>query len=105
MTDFIPNPASSTPTELAQRAYMAGNTELATAYERIAELEGICESLEDRISDTTSLEDWERRNGPADAYKQFFFACFDRLPAHYPAPSVTSDYDQSVIFEAIDPPV
>jgi len=74
MTTFTPNPASSTPAELAQRAYMAGNTELATAYERIAELEGICESLEDKIDDTTTLEDWEQNNGPADAYRDFFYA-------------------------------
>jgi hypothetical protein len=105
MTNFTPNPSSSTPAELAQRAYMAGHTELAAAYERIAELEGICESLEDHINDTLTLEDWEQNNGPANDYRDFFYACFDRLPAHYPAPSVTSDYDQSIIFDAIDPPV
>ena len=35
-------------------------------------------------------------------YKQFFEECFYRLNGHYPCPSVTSDYDQSVIFDAIE---
>ena len=34
-------------------------------------------------------------------YKAFFFDCFEHLNAHYPAPSVTNDYDKSVIFDAI----
>lgn len=37
-----------------------------------------------------------------DAYKQFFEECFYRLNGRYPAPSVTSDYDQSVVFDAIE---
>jgi hypothetical protein len=35
-------------------------------------------------------------------YKQFFEDCFARLSGHYPCPSVTSDYDCSVIFDAIE---
>ena len=36
------------------------------------------------------------------AYKQFFEDCFQRLDGHYPCASVTSDYDRSVIFDAIE---
>jgi hypothetical protein len=48
-----------------------------------------------------TLEQWERRNGSAGEYRDFFEACFHCLAGHYPAPSVTSDYDKSVIFNAI----
>jgi len=34
-------------------------------------------------------------------YRDFFDECFERLDGHYPCPSITSDYDQSVIFDAI----
>ena len=56
----------------------------------------------DALQDAETLEQWEKRNGPAEEYKQFFHECFERLDSHYPAPSVTSDYDKSVIFEAIE---
>ena len=36
------------------------------------------------------------------AYKEFFNECFEHLGDCYPCPSVTSDYDKSIIFEAIE---
>ena len=65
-----------------------------------AERDALEEELEAAKDD--SLTQWERNNGPAEAYKQFFEDCFERLAGHYPCPSVTSDYDKSVIFEAIE---
>jgi hypothetical protein len=64
------------------------------------------EALEDKEKEISALEDdslsaWEKKNGPADQYKEFFSDCFERLNGHYPCPSVTSDYDCGVIFEAI----
>jgi hypothetical protein len=35
-------------------------------------------------------------------YREFFFDCFSRLDGAYPCPSVTSDYDKGIIFEAIE---
>ncbi len=52
--------------------------------------------------ESDSLSDWERKNGPAYEYVQFFQECFNRLSEHYPCPSVTSDYDKNVIFEEIE---
>lgn len=76
----------------------AGTAELEAERDALArELEELEESAAD-----DSLARWERDNGPADAYKQFFEDCFERLAGHYPCPSVTSDYDQSVIFAAIE---
>lgn len=89
-------------------AYAEGFAGTAELFARIVELEAErdalareLEELEESAADD-SLARWERDNGPADAYKQFFEDCFERLAGHYPCPSVTSDYDQSVIFAAID---
>ena len=84
------------------QAYLDGNIELADALARIADLEAEVEALEERIEDTETLESWEKNNGPAKEYYEFFHECFERLGAHYPCPSVTSDYDKSIIFAAIE---
>lgn len=60
------------------------------------------DELETQIGDTETLNDWNKKNGPADSYKAFFYDCFERLSAHYPCPEVTSDYDCGVIFDAIE---
>jgi hypothetical protein len=104
MIDLLTLPAAD-----AERiAYAEGFTMAADLFARIAALEAErdalareLEELEDKAADD-SLARWERDNGPADAYRQFFDDCFERLAGHYPAPSVTSDYDQSVIFAAIE---
>jgi hypothetical protein len=87
--------------DLERVAYAEGDTLKAELLGRIIELQKEVEALEDKIADTETLEDWEKRNGPAMEYKEFFFDCFQVLPQHYPAPSVTSDYDKSIIFDAI----
>ena len=84
------------------QAYLDGNIELADALARIAELEAEVEALENAAADVVTLESWEKNNGPAKDYYDFFHECFERLGAHYPRPEVTSDYDKSVIFEAIE---
>ena len=95
------------PAEAERIAYAEGFTMAAELFARIdaltAERDQLAEELEaakDAAADD-SLTRWEDENGPAEAYKEFFFSCFERLAGHYPAPSVTSDYDQSVIFDAI----
>lgn len=88
--------------ELERRAYAENAPALAEvlaalhdALERINKLEVI-------IENTYTLEDWDKKHGPAESYKQFFYDCFLRLDGHYPCPSVTSDYDCAVIFNAIE---
>lgn len=96
------------PSEAERIAYAEGFTMAAELFARIAELEAerdqLAEELEkaqDAAADD-SLARWDNENGPAEYYKEFFFDCFTRLAGHYPAPSVTSDYDKSVIFAAIE---
>ena len=84
------------------QAYLDGNIELADALARIAELEAEVEALENAANNVVTLESWEKNNGPAKDYYDFFHDCFARLNDHYPCPEVTSDYDKSVIFEAIE---
>ena len=88
--------------ELERAAYLAGNIELSEAYARIMDLEREVEALEETMSDTETLEQWEKNHDSAQAYYDFFHGCFDRLNGHYPARSVTSDYDCSVIYQAIE---
>ena len=90
--------------ELEAIAYANGDTDTAALYARISELEEQVMQLEEQVNDAASesLAYWEKNNGPADSYKQFFENCYERLNGHYPCPSVTSDYDQSVIFATIE---
>lgn len=95
-------------TEAERIAYSEGFTMAAELFARIAELEAErdqlaeeLENLKDSAADD-SLERWENQNGNPDQYKEFFYDCFARLAGEYPAPSVSNDYDKSVIFEAIE---
>lgn len=67
-------------------------------------LYALADSLDqiEALEDTETLEQWSNENGDAKAYKQFFEDCFEHLDGHYPCPSITNDYDCSVIFDAIE---
>ena len=81
-------------------AYSSGNTLTAKLLARIMDLEEELERVKDDAADT-SLKAWESDHGPASAYVDFFFDCFEMLNCRYPVPSVTSDADKQVIFDAI----
>jgi len=94
-------------TEAERIAYAEGFTMAAKLFARIAKLEAerdqLAEELEaakDAAAD--SLERWKNEDGNPDDFKEFFYDCFARLSGHYHAPDVSSDYDKSVIFEAIE---
>jgi outer membrane murein-binding lipoprotein Lpp len=102
------NTQQLTTEEQERAAYMAGDTRAAELLAQITQLEAerdaLAEELEkaqDAAADD-SLKHWEKENGDAEQYKEFFFDCFARLAGHYPAPDVSSDYDKSVIFAAIE---
>ena len=94
--------------EAERIAYAEGFTMAAELFARITELEAERDALAEELEDLKdsaaddSLARWENENGDAEQYKEFFFDCFQRLAGHYPAPSVSSDYDKSVIFAAIE---
>jgi hypothetical protein len=102
------NTQQLTTEEQERAAYMAGDTRAAELLAQIAQLEAErdalaeeLENLKDSAADD-SLERWENENGNPDDFKEFFHDCFARLAGHYPAPDVSSDYDKSVIFAAIE---
>ena len=80
----------------------------AELFARIADLEAERDALAEELEDLKdkaaedSLSHWEKYNGNPDQYKEFFYDCFARLAGEYPAPSVSNDYDKSVIFAAIE---
>ena len=77
----------------------AGDYEKAALFYALADSLDLIEEQADKIPE---LE--KELNARADylAYKEFFYDCFARLAGHYPCPEVTSDYDCSVIFDAIE---
>jgi len=89
--------------EAERLAYSEGFEGTAELFAQIADLEAQVEALEVELDEARddSLTRWEKNNGPAEQYREFFFDCFQYLAGHYPAPSVTSDYDKSVIFDTI----
>lgn len=95
--------------ELERAAYMAGDTSIAAGFAAIDDLDNVLIDADltlDRKIETQIEEKLDKAlndNCPDyAAYKQFFEDCFQRLDGHYPCASVTSDYDRSVIFNAIE---
>jgi hypothetical protein len=97
--------------DIERAAYMSGNIELSNLAFDAQTLWDVEDSiggdfkidftLDTQIDAKIDSEVGKRCPNYAE-YKQFFEDCFYRLNGHYPAPSVTSDYDQSVIFDAIE---
>lgn len=88
--------------ELERRAYAENAPALAEVLAALHDALRRVAELEEQFFDTETLDDWNKKNGPADSYKEFFDSCFVRLSMYYPCPSVTSDYDCSVVFDAIE---
>ena len=86
--------------EAEQAAYAAGDTLKAKLLARIMDLEDELARVECAAADEF-LEAWESDHGPASAYVDFFFDCFRLLDGKYPVPSITSETDKQVIFDAI----
>ena len=81
-------------------AYSSGDTLKAKLLARIMDLEEELARVKYAAADD-SLTAWESDHGPASAYVEFFFDCFKRLRCKYPVPSITSETDKQVIFDAI----
>ena len=81
-------------------AYSSGDTLKAKLLARIMDLEDELARVKYEAADD-SLTAWESDHGPASAYVEFFFDCFRLLDGKYPVPSVTSDADKQIIFDAI----
>lgn len=65
-------------------------------------LEDSLDLIEDQADKIAELEKELSARADYSAYKDFFENCFARLGVNYPCPEVTSDYDCSVIFDAIE---
>jgi hypothetical protein len=83
-------------------AYAAGDTATAALLGRIIELESANKGFMQQLDGLPSVAQLERDALDLENLKEFFYDCFNRLAGHYPCPSITSDYDKSVIFAAIE---
>lgn len=97
--------------ELERLAYISGNVPYARALGAAADFDEVYWAIDADLTLDATIQDQidskidsevAKRCPDYEAYKQFFEDCFYRLNGHYPCPSVTSDYDQSVIFDAIE---
>ena len=95
--DFWTSENTETLEQFERDAYNSGDTVKAALIQAIIDMRQQVGKLED----VETLEHWEKNNGPASAYKEFFYDCFEHLSRHYHAPDIKSDYDKGVIFEAI----
>lgn len=98
MIDFMTLPA----VDAERMAYSEGFVTAAQLFARIADLEAERDALQAELDDIPSEKERDRDAQDLQSYKDFFFECFQRLAGYYPRPRVTSDYDKSVIFEAIE---
>lgn len=94
--------------ELERLAYIGGFPSLADKYQKCADFDNaqentyldVDDTLNDQVDDQIAVAVEKQCPNYAE-YKQFFETCFEMLDGRYPCPSVTSDYDCSVIFNAI----
>jgi hypothetical protein len=89
--------------EAERIAYAEGFTMAAELFRRIADLEferdALIEEKDDLHADLSAqIVDLNARITDRE---QFFYDCFDQLAKRYPSPDFSSDYDKSVIFDAI----
>ena len=97
--------------EQERAAYMAGDTrtaELLAQVDRLEELEettGECiediPAMVEAVNDAGGLKRLAEKLEELEHLRRFFGDCFEMLADHYPRPSVTSDHDKQVIFDAI----
>lgn len=77
----------------------AGDYEKAALFYALADSLELIEDQYDKIAD---MEKDLEECADYSAYKDFFESCFARLNGRYQCPEVTSDYDCSIIFDAIE---
>lgn len=90
------------PAEAERIAYAEGFTMAAELFARIDELTAERDALQEELDDMPSKAQQNQDAQDLEHLKRFFYDCFERLAGHYPCPEFSSDYDKSVIFEAIE---
>lgn len=114
MTTYIPSLSVPLSERYSQNPASVTPDEIIKALELLESLQDALESADLEHDESKPVIDFaaqiESRESKAisdncpdyDAYKQFFEDCFEHLNGHYSCPSVTSDYDCSVIFTTIE---
>lgn len=90
------------PVEAERIAYSEGFKMAADLFARIADLEAERDALRAELDDMPSERERDRDAQDLENLKEFFYDCFKRLAGNYSCPSWSSDYDKSVIYDAID---
>lgn len=88
--------------ERERLAYAEGYTEAAALLGQLDDTERERDELTGQLDEIPSEAQRNQDAEDLENLKRFFYDCFERLAGVYPCPSWTSDYDKSVIFEAIE---
>jgi hypothetical protein len=88
--------------ELERAAYAAGDIQTAKLLGSVIDLEDERNTLQNTLEDIPSEAERNRDAHDLEMLKEFFYECFRRLNGHYPCPEWSSDYDKSVIYDAIE---
>lgn len=90
------------PVEAERIAYSEGFKMAADLFARIADLEAERDALRGELDDIPNERERDRDAQDLENLKEFFYDCFKRLAGNYSCPLWSSDYDKSVIYDAID---
>lgn len=88
--------------ELERAAYIAGDNQIASLLSDVLDLEDERNTLQNQLDDIPNEDERNRDARDLELLKDFFYECFRRLNGRYPCPDWSSDYDKSVIFDAIE---
>lgn len=93
--------------EQERAAYMAGDTRTAELLVQAQDLEdleshtGDIPSMVEAVQDAGGIKRLAEKLEELEHLREFFDTCFSLLTGYYPCPSVTSDYDKGVVYDAI----
>lgn len=97
--------------EQERAAYMDGDTRTAELLVQAQDLEDLedetgedtadISAMVEAVQDAGGLKRLAEKLEELEHLREFFDTCFSLLAGHYPCPSVTSDYDKGVVYDAI----
>lgn len=88
--------------DLERVLYAQGQIEVSNLLGKIIEMQATIDELQYKLDDLPSVAQMNQDAKDLQHLKEFFYSCFDRLGSVYPCPEFYSDYDKSIIYEAIE---
>lgn len=87
--------------EEQERAAYIANASTAPILGALIDATQVADELQVELDDLPSESQREQDATDLAHLREFFYDCFRALGAHYPCPEFSSDYDKSIILDAI----